>query len=267
MDGDGKPELTTINLGSTVITVFKNKINDFAPTVTAGGATTFCSGANVTLTSTAANNQWYKDGVAITGATSTPISRLSSRTSGTYTATTVTGAGTSTPSAAVIVTVVALPATPTITPGAVGGLVSSSASGNQWYMDTTTIIGGATAQTWQPHGSGYYSVKTTQNGCSSPFSARYYYLSTATIDLGGPGNYLRFAPNPVKDFVSITYNFPGITKLNVELSDLDGRIITMKSNVQSGGQVNTSGLIPGMYILKVYSSNGKINVATSIIKL
>jgi len=41
-----------------------------APVITANGPTTFCSGGNVVLTaSTSTGNQWYKDGIAITGAT------------------------------------------------------------------------------------------------------------------------------------------------------------------------------------------------------
>jgi large repetitive protein len=54
------------------------------PTITAGGATQFCAGGNVQLSSSAmAGNQWYQDGTAISGTTA-PM--LSAEKSGVYTA-------------------------------------------------------------------------------------------------------------------------------------------------------------------------------------
>src|SRR6185503_16825061 len=76
------------------------------------------------------------------------------------------------------VTVNPIPATPTITPAGPttfcqGGSVtlnSSSASGNQWYLDGNPI-GGATSQAYIANASGSYTVVVTELGCPSAASA------------------------------------------------------------------------------------------------
>src|SRR5437762_7955735 len=48
---------------ATVVTI---NANPATPTITPSGATTFCSGGSVTLTSSSAsNNQWFRDGTPI----------------------------------------------------------------------------------------------------------------------------------------------------------------------------------------------------------
>jgi len=259
VDNDGKPDLVTSGY------VLRNIMNGATPTITAGGAATFCQGGNVLLTSSAAtNNQWYKDGSTINGATG--ISLLVTD-AGTYTATTTVNGSTSSPSAGMAITVTALPPKPVISVDAVnGGLISSSSTGNQWYTDTTVAITGATGQSFKPGTQGYYSVRVTQNGCSSPFSTRYNYVITAIIDLPGTGNFLQFAPNPVNNFIGVTYNFPGVNALTIQVTDLNGRTILTDTNVHNGDKINTSLLPAGMYILKAWGGNGKINVTTQIIK-
>jgi len=143
------------------------------PAITPGGPTTFCAGGSVVLTSSGASgNQWFLNGNAIGGATNQTYSATSS---GSYTVK-VTGANscTSTPSSATVVTVNPIPATPTITPGGpttfcAGGsvnLTSSSASGNQWFLNGNPI-GGATNQVYSAIASGSYAVTVTTAGCIS----------------------------------------------------------------------------------------------------
>src|SRR5205085_7126992 len=111
------------------------------PTITPGSSTTFCTGGNVTLTSSSATgNQWLLNGNPIGGATSNTY--VASAT-GNYTVTVTTSGCTSAASAATSVTVNPIPATPTITPGGAktfcaGGnvtLTSSSATGNEWLLN------------------------------------------------------------------------------------------------------------------------------------
>jgi uncharacterized repeat protein (TIGR01451 family) len=146
------------------------------PTITPGGPTTFCSGGSVTLTSSSATgNQWYLNGNPIGGATNQTYVATSS---GDYTVIVTIAAVSSSPSAITTVTVNPIPATPTITPGGpttfpAGGsvtLTSSSASGNQWYLDGNPI-GGATNQNYVATAAGSYTVTVTNVGCSSASSA------------------------------------------------------------------------------------------------
>jgi hypothetical protein len=148
------------------------------PTATPGGPTTFCAGGSVTLTSSAGSgNQWFLNGNPIGGATNTTYV---ANASGSYTVKTTDGNScTSAASAAVVVTVNPLPATPTITPSGsaafcTGGsvtLTSSAASGNQWFLNGNPI-GGATNTTYVANAAGSYTVKTTDvNSCTSAASA------------------------------------------------------------------------------------------------
>jgi hypothetical protein len=167
------------------------------PTITPGGPTTFCTGGNVTLTSSAASgNQWYLNGNPIGGATATTYVATAS---GNYTVKTTDGNScTSAASAATNVTVNPIPATPTITPGGpttfcAGGsvlLTSSSASGNQWFLNGNPI-GGQTNQTYSATATGSYTVAVTTSGCTSPASAATSVTvnpipATPTITPGGP---------------------------------------------------------------------------------
>jgi hypothetical protein len=96
------------------------------------------------------------------------------------------------------VTVNPIPATPTISAGGpttfcAGGnvtLTSSSATGNQWFLNSNPI-GGATNQQYVATATGNYTVTVTASGCSSaPSSATTVTVNpipaTPTISAGGP---------------------------------------------------------------------------------
>jgi hypothetical protein len=98
----------------------------------------------------------------------------------------------------ITINVTATPSTPTISAGGpttfcAGGsvtLTSSSASGNQWYLDGNPI-GGEVNQTYIATTSGDYTVIVTTSGCpSAPSSATTVTVnsipSTPTISAGGP---------------------------------------------------------------------------------
>jgi hypothetical protein len=163
---------TSAPSAGTVVTV--NPI-PATPTITPGGPTTFCAGGSVGLTSSSASgNQWFLNGNPIGGATN---QLYSATASGNYTVTVTDGNScTSAPSAGTVVTVNPIPATPTITPSgsttfcASLGLTSSSASGNQWFLNGNPI-GGATAQTYNATAAGSYTVVVTTSGCASAPSA------------------------------------------------------------------------------------------------
>jgi len=134
------------------------------PVITPSGATTFCSGGSVTLTSSAASgNTW---------STTETTPSIVVTTSGTYTVTETNGAGCSATSAPTTVTVNAVPSTPAIAPSGAttfcsGGsvtLTSSAASGNTWSTTETTPSIVVTT-------SGTYTVTETAGGCTSATSS------------------------------------------------------------------------------------------------
>ena len=153
------------------------------PTISAGGATTFCTGGSVVLTSSSATgNNWS------TGATTQSITVT---TAGNYSVF-VTNAGcTSGTSTATAVTVNSIPATPTISAGGAttfcsGGnvvLTSSSASGNTWST-------GETSQAITVSATGNYTVTASSGSCSSAVSSATSVTvnPTPSISLGTTSN-------------------------------------------------------------------------------
>ncbi|HRC32389.1 MAG TPA: M43 family zinc metalloprotease [Bacteroidia bacterium] len=154
------------------------------PTISNSGATTFCTGGSVTLTSSSATGNTWTPG----GATTQSINVTSS---GSYTVKVTSNGCTSSPSIAKVVTVNPIPSTPTITAGGpttfcTGGsvtLTSSSATGNTWTP------GGATTQSINVTSSGSYTVAVTSNGCTSlPSVATVVTVQACSISIsaGGP---------------------------------------------------------------------------------
>ncbi|MEQ7801787.1 hypothetical protein ABDJ41_18475, partial [Pedobacter sp. ASV1-7] len=157
---------------SAGVTVLENPLPP-APTINVdANLLTFCDGGSVELTSSSATgNQWYKDGVLITDATS---QKYVATESGVYTVRFTDANGCYTVSAGVTVLENPLPPAPTINVDASlltfcdGGsveLTSSSATGNQWYKDDV-LITDATSQKYLATESGVYTVRFTDaNGC------------------------------------------------------------------------------------------------------
>jgi PKD repeat protein len=157
-----------------------------APTV-ATNSFTYCQGATATqLSATASNGNtltWYDVAIGGTALTGTPTPSTTASGTYTYYVSQKNTNGDESPRVAIVVTVNALPATPTIsangaTSFCTGGnveLTSSSATGNVWSTNATTQAITVTT-------SGSYSVTVTDNnGCSASSSATTVNVSNAPI--------------------------------------------------------------------------------------
>lgn len=143
----------------------------FAATVTPSGTATICSGSSVLLkanTGSGFTYQWKKDGVAITGATS---STYAAKAAGSYQVKIVSGTQTAW-SAPVTVTVAPMPAISITASGSTtvgaGGYVNLSATTGtgfayQWKKNGANISG-ATASTYKATSTGTYTCYVTRNG-------------------------------------------------------------------------------------------------------
>jgi hypothetical protein len=154
-----------------------------APTISAGGPTTFCQGSSVTLTSSSLyKNRWT------TGDTSRSIVV---NTAGTFNVTVTNGACSMT-SSNIVTSVIAPPAPPVISANGPltfcqGGsvvLTSNYTSSNRWST-------GATTQSITVTASGNYTVSQTgANGCSSTSSPTTVSVTSAiptpTVSASGP---------------------------------------------------------------------------------
>ena len=150
-----------------------------APFLSARSATTFCTGGSVILDSDSATGiQWYKDGVAISGATH---QSYTATTSGSYNAQLNALGCHSQFGTAIVVTVADYPSTPTVTgtsdhacPEQPLTLTASStgATSFQWYRDDE-LLSGETNATLTVTAASTYSVTATNGTCTTPRSAGY----------------------------------------------------------------------------------------------
>lgn len=231
------------------------------PAITVAGATDFCEGGSVTLTSSAAtNNQWYKDNNAIAGATE---HFYKPTTSGVYTVTTIVEEVRTSPSTGKTIRVNPIPARPVITPNG-QELVSSATAGNQWYREGVAISG-ATGPVYKPSDAANYSVTTTVGGCTSAHAASVYFATTGIINIDNT-QYISLNPNPATDFLLFNFNVTGATKLNIRLVDLQGKVVRTWLNQISSSRLYVADLPPGLYLVKITGAGQKINHTMKMLK-
>ncbi len=165
------------------------------PTISAGGATTFCSGGSVTLTSSSATgNQWYKDSVAISGATNQTYSVTAS---GVYTVA-VTACG-STSSTGITITVNAAPTVNAIT-GATSvcagntTTLSNTTAGGTWSSSNTSVATITSGGVVSALSAGNTTISyTVSNGTCSTSASFYFTVFTgASVPTINPKSSLSF---------------------------------------------------------------------------
>ncbi len=196
-------------------------------TITANGSTSFCQGGGVSLSGAATTAvsgevltyQWLLNGQAIAGATSLSYNATQS---GSYA---VQVAGSCAPVSTSAIVVTARPATaPTITQSGVV-LMSSAASGNQWFAAGVPVPG-ATGPTFSAPQTGRYSVRASVNGCGETLSDEVYIVILATEPASAT---FRVYPNPVQQ--RLTVDLDGTTTTTqptVSLYDLRGNRLSQQ---------------------------------------
>lgn len=167
-----------------------------APDVLISGPTSVCQGDTNHYQVPLENNtyySWASNNGTVLGTANNEIDIQFNTTLGSHiiTVDAINLCGSSTSSVSVVVN--PLPLMPTIT--AIDTvLLSSSANGNQWYLNGN-IIPGATSQTYFVIQNGNYTVKVT-NACSNPSSSLQYNFSSMDIDERNSNRTFLISPNP-----------------------------------------------------------------------
>lgn len=213
-----------------------------------------CEGDSIrisTATVSGISYQWFRNKVTIQGAGSASII---AKTTGSYTVSVKDSSGCNVLSDSMQLTVYPIPPKPAITRDAGGNLLSSSLSGNQWYMENQ-LLTGFTANSYRPPVNGIITVRVTQNGCSSVFSDSYYYLTTSLLNPAA-GNYFRAYPNPVMSALKIDFRVAGLSAVDMMVFDMQGKLLLRKQNQVNGTLIDLKTLPAGTYRLKVSDRRG-----------
>ena len=150
--------------------------------------------------------------------------------------------------------------TPTIT-WVSPNLVSSYANGNQWYF-RTTLISGATQQTYAPTQYGYYKVVVTDSNNCTAISLPFYYNTTGLPSIDNQD--IMVTPNPVKNRLTLSVP-PGLGEGNCTIFSITGDHI--KSLLVEGNNpivLDISELESGLYLIML--TDGKHCYQSKFIK-
>jgi hypothetical protein len=166
-------------------------------------------------------------------------------------------------STAITMTVNAIPATPTISQvGSV--LTSSSATGNQWYLDGN-LLAGEVNQDITVVTNGVYTVVVSANGCSSPSSVG----TTTTVGINEAENpyLLAVFPNPNDGRFNITFKAEKADNYTLELHNAIGEVVISKNITNHSGTyqlpVVLDEIASGMYTIVL--TNGSKEVFKKVI--
>jgi len=148
------------------------------------------------------------------------------------------------------------PAKPTITLSNVNTesptLTSSSASGNQWYLNGIAITG-ATSPTYTAATPGIYKVQVKADNCLSAFSSDTPLIVTGDSKQHGRSE-IAVYPNPVDDYLMIS----GLPEETAEcvVTDMKGRASPLKLERQNGNhRADVRNYGAGLYLVRVQASN------------
>lgn len=178
----------------------------------------------------------------------------------TLTVTNPNGADTKTLGASIVITAGSnTPATATISQnGPV--LTSSSATGNQWCLNSVPIPG-AINQSYTPTINGIYTVIITKNGCASPASNAIK-IQTVGIEELSDSHKLDVFPNPNNGDFTISFNSKERSTYLLEITNAIGEII-YKDEVKDFRGVYTKSFDvgkfgSGVYVLSLFSSQTRL---------
>jgi hypothetical protein len=118
-----------------------------------------------------------------------------------------------------------VPTVPTITLSSGGTtLTSSSATGNQWYLNGVQIIG-AQSQVYVATQNGNYTVTATNGTCSSVASATTTVGSVSVAEVTNLGTHFTIYPNPSTGKFTLVFTSTEIMKYKVELRNVLGQVV------------------------------------------
>ena len=147
-----------------------------------------------------------------------------------------------------------------------GSLISNTPNYIQWYKDGSEVPN-ATDSIFKPTLAGNYFIKNNQAGCNTVASNSYYYLVTDIVNLN-KDEFIKLTPNPFINFMNIDFVVKGYQRMNIEVfSASTGAKMAVRIGVTAGSRLTFNELNPGIYFVRVASSDLKIAHQFKMVKL
>lgn len=105
------------------------------------------------------------------------------------------------------------------------------------------------------NGNNYYRIGNVNT------DGKMVYSKTINVPYNNYKAQVSVYPNPATDVLNLKISDKTISVVDITVTDVQGRIITALSNIQNTGneiKINTHGIVPQVYILKVISKSGEI---------
>lgn len=143
---------------------------------------------------------------------------------------------------------------PVITQSA-DSLVSSISSGNQWYLNDTTVLSGSTGKSFKPTKSGKYKVIVTDAfGCQQT-SNTISFVPTAINNVSATEIKLNVFPNPNRGSFNLSFEVTDKADLSIDILSETGQKVYNSTYPNFTGkfskQITLDGLSSEFYILQI----------------
>jgi PKD repeat protein len=220
-----------------MFTTSANVANSAGPTAQATNTTnSTCGGTDGTIVigATAGGTGPYT--YSVNGSASTTTTSYTGFAAGTYPVVVTDANGCTFTTSVTVGNTGTTPSTPTISQAGLD-LTSSSATGNQWYLDGV-LIPGATSQLYSVTANGAYTVVVTTGGCSSASSSPVIITSVGiTESINNPYGLLIY-PNPNDGNFNISFISAERSNYTVEIVNALGQLIFRDDLKDFSGQYN-----------------------------
>jgi hypothetical protein len=221
------------------------------------GNVSFCQGDSVILTSSLANSYLWS-----TGDTTRSIVV---KKGGDYNVKTRYDDNVKGISSNVTIILNPIPSAPLLSRDANNNLVSSSKTGNNWYLNGNKL--NDTSNTIKPNTAGNYNARTIQLGCASAIGPNYYYVLTNLHNISA-NEFIKLTPNPFVNNVNVDFYINGYQSLKLEVFDINtGNLVIRKDRIDAGLNIQLPAMASGVYLFKLSTNDGKISRQFKMVKL
>lgn len=158
-----------------------------------------------------------------------------------------------------VITVYALPAAPTIAQSG-DVLTSSAVSGNQW-LQSSSPINGATAQSYTTITSGWYAVEVTDaNGCTNKSDS--LYVNVTSIQGISVEEAVQLFPNPFTSqlTVKISDKLASLEDMQLNVTDVTGKLVYETTSLNYTNTIYIGDSASGVYFINITSGNERVTL-------